>query len=264
MHAFEYLRAGGLKQAGDWLRQHPESRPLSGGMTLVPSLKHRLAQVSHLVDLSRLGELRGIERQGSSLRIGAGMRHEEVASDPQVQSTLPALAHLAGLIGDPQVRARGTLGGSVANNDPAADYPAALLALDAVVITDQREIVAADFFLGMFSTALQPDELIVAVRFQVPRRAAYAKFRHPASGYAMAGVFIAELADGQHRVAVTGATDGVFRWAEAEQAWGRGQAVGPLHHDGLLDDIHAPARYRAHLVALMFKQALDQLDTAKG
>ena len=259
MHAFEYLRADGLKQAGDWLRQHPEARPLSGGMTLVPSLKHRLAQVSHLVDLSRLGELRGIERQGNTLRIGAGMRHDEVASDTQVRSAIGALAHLAGLIGDPQVRARGTLGGSVANNDPAADYPAALLALDATVVTDRREIAAADFFLGMFSTALQEGELIVAVRFKKPLRSAYAKFRHPASGYAMAGVFLAEYADGQRRVAVTGATDGVFRWSEAEQAWAQGRTPGALQHDGLLNDIHAPARYRAHLAGLMFQQALAEL-----
>ncbi len=259
MHAFEYWRASGLKQASDWLQQHPESRPLAGGMTLVPSLKHRLAQVSHLVDVARLPEMRGIELSATALRIGAGMRHAEVADDAQVQRALPALAQLAGLIGDPQVRARGTLGGSVANNDPAADYPAALLALDAVVLTDQREIAAADFFQGMFSTALMPGELIVAVRFGLPRRAAYAKFRHPASGYAMAGVFVAEWADGQRRVAVTGATDGVFRWTEAEQAWAQGRQPGPLQHDGLLDDIHAPARYRAHLAGLMLQQALGQL-----
>ena len=259
MHAFEYLRAGGLKQAADWLQQHPEARPLSGGMTLVPSLKHRLAQVSHLVDVARLSELRGIAQEQGALRIGAGMRHAEVAADPQVRSFSAGLAHLAGLIGDPQVRARGTIGGSVANNDPAADYTAALLAPDATVVTDRREIPAADFFLGMFSTALQEGELIVAVRFKKPQRSAYAKFRHPASGYAMAGVFLAEYADGQRRVAVTGATDGVFRWSEAEQAWAQGRAPGALQHDGLLDDIHAPARYRAHLADLMFQQALTEL-----
>ncbi|MEY2621846.1 MAG: hypothetical protein RIT26_1666 [Pseudomonadota bacterium] len=259
MHAFEYLRASGLKQAGDWLRQHPDSRPLAGGMTLVPSLKHRLAQVSHLVDVSRLDEMRGIEPGQGTLRVGAGMRHAEVADDARVKQAIPALARLAGLIGDPQVRARGTLGGSVANNDPSADYPAALLALDAVVLTDQREVAAADFFQGMFSTALQAGELVVSVRFTVPRRAAYAKFRHPASGYAMAGVFVAEFANGQRRVAVTGATDGVFRWTEAEQAWAQGRQPGPLRHDGLLDDIHAPARYRAHLAGLMLQQALAEL-----
>ncbi len=259
MHAFEYLRASGLKQASDWLRQHPEARPLAGGMTLVPALKHRLAQVSHLIDISRLPDMRGIELAPTALRIGAGMRHAEVADDAQVQRVVPALAQLAGLIGDPQVRARGTLGGSVANNDPAADYPAALLALDAVVVTDRREIEAADFFQGMFSTALQAGELIVAVRFGLPHRAAYAKFRHPASGYAMAGVFVAEWASGERRVAVTGATDGVFRWAEAEQAWAQGSQPGPLRHDGLLEDIHAPARYRAHLASLMLQQALARL-----
>ena len=259
MHAFDYLRASGLKQASDWLQQHPEARPLSGGMTLVPSLKHRLTQVSHLVDLSRLQELRGTVVESGALRIGAGMRHAEVAADPQVRQASAGLAQLAAGIGDPQVRARGTLGGSVANNDPAADYPAALLALDAQVITDRREIAAADFFLGMFSTALQEGELIVAVRFKTAVRSAYAKFRHPASGYAMAGVFVAELAHGERRVAVTGATDGVFRWHEAEQAWAQGQAPGALHHDGVLEDIHAPARYRAHLVGLMYQQALAEL-----
>ena len=259
MHAFEYLRAGGLGQATDWLRQHPEARPLSGGMTLVPSLKHRLAQVSHLVDVARLPELHGIATEQGALRIGAAMRHAEVATDPQVRAFSTGLADLAGLIGDPQVRARGTLGGSVANNDPAADYPAALLALDAAIVTDRREIAAADFFQGMFSTALDAGELIVAVRFKKPVRSAYAKFRHPASGYAMAGVFLAELEAGQLRVAVTGATDGVFRWTEAEQAWAQGRAPGALHHDGLLDDIHAPARYRAHLAGLMFRQSLAQL-----
>jgi carbon-monoxide dehydrogenase medium subunit len=147
----------------------------------------------------------------------------------------------------------------VANNDPAADYPAALLALDATVITEKREIAAADFFQGMFSTALDASEVIVAVRFAVPQRSAYAKFRHPASGYAMAGVFLAEFANGQRRVAVTGATDGVFRWTEAEQAWAAGQTPGDLQHDGLLADIHAPARYRARLSALMYQQALAQL-----
>jgi carbon-monoxide dehydrogenase medium subunit len=259
MHAFDYLRASGLKQATDWLRQHPEARPLSGGMTLVPSLKHRLAQVSHLVDIARLPELRGIATEQGALRIGAGMRHAEVAADPQVCAFSTGLADLAGLIGDPQVRTRGTLGGSVANNDPAADYPAALLALDATVVTDRREIAAADFFQGMFSTALDAGELIVAVRFKKPLRSAYAKFRHPASGYAMAGVFLAEFEAGQLRVAVTGAADGVFRWSEAEQAWAQGRTPGALRHPGLLDDIHAPARYRGHLAGLMFEQARAEL-----
>jgi aerobic carbon-monoxide dehydrogenase medium subunit len=259
MHAFEYQRANGLKQATESLQAHPEARPLAGGMTLIPSLKHRLAQVSHLIDVARLPELRGIESTAHGLRIGAAMRHHEVATHPSVRQASAGLAHLAGMIGDPQVRARGTLGGSVANNDPAADYPAALLALDASVITDRREIAAADFFQGMFSTALEASEVIVAVRFGVPQRSAYAKFRHPASGYAMAGVFLAEWANGQRRVAVTGATDGVFRWSEAEQAWAAGRTPGDLQHDALLSDIHAPARYRGHLVALMYQQALAQL-----
>ena len=262
MHAFEYLRADGLKQAGDWLRQHPEARPLSGGMTLVPSLKHRLAQVSHLVDLSRLGELRGIERQGNTLRIGAGMRHDEVASDTQVRSAIGALAHLAGLIGDPQVRARGTLGGSVANNDPAADYPAAVLALSATIHTNRRSIPADKFFTGLYETALKPGEIITSVEFPLPKRAAYVKFKQPASRFALVGVFVSE-GGGQVRVAVTGAANSVFRLKDMEKKLGEKFAPEAIAKvkvsaDKLNSDLHAAADYRAHLISVLAQRAVGE------
>ncbi len=259
MHAFSYHAAHSLDDAAQRLRQDPEARPLAGGMTLIPSLKHRLARVSQLVDLAPLADLRRFEITADAVEIGALWRHQEVADHPALAQALPGLAHLAGQIGDPQVRARGTLGGSVANNDPAADYPAAVLALDATLCTDRREIAAADFFQGLFATALAPDELLVAVRFERARRSAYAKFRHPASGYAMAGVFLADLGERGLRVAVTGACDGVLRWAEAEQAWAQGRLPDALDHPGLLSDVHAPARYRAHLARVLFEQALGRL-----
>jgi carbon-monoxide dehydrogenase medium subunit len=259
MHAFEYIRADSVAQAAALLSQHSEAKLLAGGMTLIPSLKHRLAQASHLIDLAEVAGLQTVELQPDSITLGAGLRHQDVADSETVKTAIPALAALAGQIGDPQVRARGTLGGSVANNDPAADYPAALLALGATVLTDQREIAAQDFFLGMFSTALQSSEVVRAVRFPIPKKAAYAKFRHPASGYAMAGVFVAELAPGDRRVAITGATDGVCRWPEAEAAWAKGLTAAELNHPGILSDIHAPASYRAHLASVMFAKALASL-----
>ena len=259
MHAFDYRRASSVEDALRALGSDPEARPLSGGMTLIPSLKHRLNQVSQLIDVGRLVELRGVAVKADHLWIGAATRHQEVADSADVARVAPGLSQLAGLIGDPQVRARGTLGGSVANNDPAADYPAAVLALDAVIVTGQREIAAADFFQGFFMTALEPGELITGIRFALPRRSAYAKFKHPASGYAMAGVFVADLGAAGRRVTVTGAGGGVFRWSAAEDAWGSGTSIPVLDHPDLLSDIHAPARYRANLARLMCEQAIGAL-----
>ncbi len=259
MNSLDYQRATSLAQARQALADDDQAQLLAGGMTLIPVLKHRLAAPSMLVDIAHLPELRGIRMQGQHLHIGAAMRHAEVAADALVQKTLPSLAALAGDIGDAQVRARGTLGGSVANNDPAADYPAALLALNAVVVTSQREIAAADFFIAMFTTALEPGEIITAVRFAVPVRAAYAKFAHPATGYAMAGIFAADFGGGGQRVAVTGAVSGVRRWPAAEAAWAAGEKTATLDSPDLLDDIHAPGAYRAQLATLMFEQALLQL-----
>lgn len=263
MYSFEYVKPGSLTEVSAFLKANPEARPLAGGMTLIPTLKARLAQVSHLVDLGALEELRGIETQGSKLVIGAGTRHNDVMHSEQVKKAIPALAELAGRIGDPAVRNLGTLGGSVANNDPAADYPAAVLALGATIVTDSREIAADDYFQGMFTTALEPGELVVRVVFPVPRRAAYEKFAHPASGYAMTGVFVAETGNGV-RVAVTGAGPGVFRWKEAESALAKKLAVDSvaalrMPPDDLNEDIHGSREYRANLVNVLTKRAVARI-----
>ena len=204
MYAFRYSRPHDVADAVARLRADSEAKLLAGGMTLIPSMKYRLAAPSALLDIGRLAQLQGIAEVDGRLAIGAGVRHVEVADSRVVQERIPELAVLAGAIGDPQVRNRGTLGGALANNDPAADYPAAALALAAQVVTDRRTLAADEFFVDLFTTALEPDEIVVRVSFAVPKRAGYAKFRHPASGYAMAGVFVAELDDGI-RVAVTGA-----------------------------------------------------------
>lgn len=232
---------------------------LAGGHTLIPAMKSRLRAPDALVDLSGIGSLAGIAREGEHLWIGAMTRHAEAAESAEVRAAIPALARLAGGIGDPQVRNRGTLGGSLANNDPAADYPAAVLALDAAIETDRGRHRADDFFPGMFTTALDDGEIITRVGFRVPQAAAYAKFAHPASRYALVGVFVARFAEGA-RVAVTGAGPGVFRWIEAETAIDAG-AVGdvPLAPDDLNSDIHAGAEYRAHLAGVMLRRALGDM-----
>lgn len=263
MYSFEYVKAKSLKEAAEFLAANPDARPLSGGMTLIPTLKARLAQPTHLVDIARLEELRGIERKGDSLVVGAATRHAEVCASELVRQSLPALACLAERIGDPQVRNLGTIGGSVANNDPAADYPAAVLGADATVVTHAREISADDFFQGMFATALEPGEIVTRIVFPLPKRAAYEKFAHPASGYAMAGVFVAETAAGV-RVAVTGAGPGVFRWAEAEAALSRRLAPEALDglevaSDDLNEDMHGSREYRAQLVKVMARRAVAKI-----
>lgn len=259
MYAFTYLKPATLAEALDALAELPDARALAGGMTLVPTLKQRLAAPSHLVDLRALPELQGIARTGDVLRIGAATCHAAVAASGTVRAAIPALAELAGLIADPQVRNRGTIGGSVASNDPAADYPAALLALGATVVTSRRRIGADDFFVDMFETALQPGELVVAIEFTVPRHAAYRKHRHPSSGYALAGVFMADLGDAV-RVAVTGAAPSVFRWHEAEAALLRhpgADALAAVRVDtaALFDDERLPAAYRASLVEVTGRAA---------
>ena len=263
MFEFSYLKAKTLPEVTAFVAAHPDAKLLAGGMTLIPTLKQRLARPSHLVDIGGLAELSGIETKDGQLAIGAASRHAEVASSPVVKKSIPALAMLAAQIGDPQVRNRGTLGGSVANNDPAADYPAAVLALGATIVTNRREIAAADFFQGMFATALADGEIVVRLSFPVPKRAVYEKFRHPASGYAMAGVFVAETGQGL-RVAVTGAAAGVFRWHEAEIALAKKLHPGAL--EGLAldmsdmnEDIHATREYRANLVRVMTKRAVLKL-----
>ncbi len=255
MFAFQYRKAKTLKEAADFLAKDDEAKPLSGGMTLIPTLKARLANPTQLIDINGISELSGIEVKDGALIIGAATRHQQVASSKVVRDALPALADLASHIGDPQVRNRGMLGGSVANNDPVADYPSAVLGLNAKVITNKREIAAEDFFQGMFATALEPGELIVRIAFPLPKKAAYAKFPHPASGYAMAGVFIAQTTSGI-RVAVTGAGSGVFRWTEAEQALTKNMSPAALEKltlaaDDLNEDIHGKREYRAQLVKVM-------------
>ena len=266
MYALNYVKAKSVKEAAELLAAHPEAKLLSGGMTLIPTLKQRLAKPSHLVDIGQLAELRGIAEKGGKLVIGAATKHHEVATSAVVAKAIPALAELAGLIGDPQVRNMGTMGGSVANNDPAADYPAAVLGLNATVVTTKREIAADQFFKGMFSTALAEGEIIVRFEFPLPKAAAYSKFHHPASGYAMAGVLVADTAGGM-RVAVTGAGPGVFRWKEAEAALAKSLKPAALEGLALKDgdfneDIHASRAYRANLVRVMAKRAVDKL--AKG
>jgi carbon-monoxide dehydrogenase medium subunit len=263
MYETTYIRPASLAEAVALLGEHEEARPLSGGMTLIPTLKQRLAAPTHLVDLARLPELRGMAVEHGVLRIGASTVHAAVAASPAVIRAIPALAQLAGIIADPQVRNRGTLGGSVANNDPAADYPSAVLALDATVVTSQRRIAADNFFIDTFETALAPGELVIAIEFRIPRHAAYAKYRHPASGYAVAGVFIAQF-DEHIRVAVTGAGASVFRWTDAENAlWHdfSDAAVAALEVDPatLPDDPNASDLYRAHLIKTYTRRALAAL-----
>jgi carbon-monoxide dehydrogenase medium subunit len=263
MYALNYVKAKSVKEAAALLASHPEAKLLAGGMTLLPTLKQRLARPTHLVDIGDLAELRRIEVKGGMLVIGAGAKHHEVSVSAVVKKAIPALAGLASAIGDPQVRNRGTIGGSVANNDPAADYPAAVLGLNATVVTTKRQIAADQYFQGLFTTALEEGEIVVRIEFPLPKRAAYSKFHHPASGYAMAGVFIAQTAAGV-RVAVTGAGPGVFRWKEAEAALAK--SLKPAALEGVkLDsrefnnDMHADRDYRANLVRVMAKRALAKL-----
>jgi len=260
MKPFAYHQPGQVPDAVKLLYSVPDSKLVAGGMTLIPTIKQRLASPAALIDLSKLPNLKGIADDGATVTIGAMTSHAEVAASPLVRSRIPALAELASMIGDPSVRNRGTIGGSVANNDPAADYPAGVLGLAATIITSEREIAADGFFLGLFETALTPGEIITAVRFPVPLSAGYAKFKAPASRYALVGVFVAKFSEGV-RVAVTGAGPGVFRVPPMELALGHNFdpsaiAAIKIDTDGLTSDIHAEADYRAHLVTVMAKRAV--------
>ncbi len=260
MYDFSYKRPESVTQAVDLLAADDMAMPIAGGMTLLPTLKLRMAQATQLVDLAGIDELYGVTGDADSLAVGAMTPHADVADHPLVRQKLPALARLTNGIGDPQVRNRGTIGGSLANNDPAADYPAAALGLDAVIVTNRREIPADAYFLGMFTTALEPGEIILKVRFAPALRAAYAKFRHPASGYAVVGVFVAETGAGI-RVAVTGAGACVFRHSAMEAALSERFAPDALTGidtpaDALNADLHASAEYRAHLIGVMAAEAV--------
>lgn len=264
MFAFNYHRPSSLRKAATLLAAAEDGKLLAGGHTLIPTLKQRLASPGDLIDLSGLPELSGIALSGRTLSIGAMTRHAEVAASPVVKEAAPALAYLASLIGDPAVRNRGTIGGSIANNDPSADYPAACLGLGATIITNQRRIEVDDFFLGLFETALEPGEIITRIAFPAVRKAAYEKFPNPASRYAMVGVFVARRT-ADIRVAVTGASQsGVFRWREAEEALKKRFASKSLEGvptppaDDMIDDIHGSGAYRSHLVGVMAKRAVDK------
>jgi aerobic carbon-monoxide dehydrogenase medium subunit len=265
MYQTTYHRASSVADAAKLMKKAEDGKFVSGGMTLIPAMKLRLAAPSDVIDLGHVPELKGVKVSGRKVTIGAGVTHAEVAASEKIAAVCPALCHLAAHIGDPHVRNMGTIGGSVANNDPAADYPAALLALDATIVTNKREIAADKFFKGLFETALKDDEIVTAVSFTAPARAGYAKFPNPASRYAMTGVFVAKTranGKGDVRVAVTGAGDnGVFRAKQIETALGNKFDASAL--DGvkvparnMMSDIHASAEYRANLVAVMAKRAV--------
>ena len=260
MYAFSYQRPDTLKDAQAAFGAGADASYLAGGQTLIPALKLRLRQPSVIVDLGHIAALKGIVVAADTVTIGAGVCHADVAASPEIRKSIPALARLASHIGDPQVRNRGTLGGSIANNDPASDYPGALIGLGATVRTSGRDIAADAFFTGMFETALEPGELVVSVSFPVPRRAAYLKFPNPASRYAIVGVMVAETMQGI-RVAVTGAGPCVFRSPEMEAALTKSFSPAAVQSiriqpDDLNADLHATAAYRAHLVGVMAERAV--------
>jgi carbon-monoxide dehydrogenase medium subunit len=263
MYAFAYHKAGSVRQAANLLAKADDAKLLAGGQTLLPTMKQRLASPANVIDLGAVAELKGVVQRGRSVVIGAMTTHVEVATSDVVRSLIPGLAALAEGIGDPQVRNRGTIGGSVANNDPAADYPAACLGLGATIITNKRRVAADDFFTGLYETALDEGEIITAVAFPIPSKAAYAKFANPASRYALVGAFVAKRGS-EIRVAITGAgASGVFRWTEAEAALARRFSSKSLEGmsasaDGLNADLHADAEYRAHLIGVMTRRAVDK------
>jgi len=274
MYETNFHQAATAQDAVALLAKSNDGKILAGGQTLIPTMKQRLAAPSDLIDLSQVSALRGVTitkrkkmgimkaEGGETITIGAMTTHSEVAGDVELVKVCPVICGLAGNIGDPAVRHRGTIGGSVANNDPAADYPAALLALGATIHTNTREIAAADYFTGMFATALTDDEIITAVSFQAPAVGGYGKFPNPASRYAMAGVFVAKSVEGDVRVAVTGAGDnGVYRHAGLEAAlsadWSAASVDAvEVSADGLMSDLHGNATYRANLIKVMTKRAL--------
>jgi carbon-monoxide dehydrogenase medium subunit len=260
MYSTKYVKAKDVNNAAGIVTDAEDGKFLAGGMTLIPTMKQRLASPDCLVDLSGC-ELIGIEDEGASIRIGAMSRHVDVAESELVQNTIPAIGNLASQIGDRQVRNRGTIGGSLANNDPAACYPSALLGLGGTIHTQSRSIAAEDFLAGMFETDLEEDEIIIGISFPKPDKAAYIKFPNPASRYAMVGVFVAKFSDGV-RVAVTGAgEDGVFRASDLEAALDKSFSAssiidGTVSSDDLMSDIHASAEYRAHLIGEMTRRAV--------
>ena len=262
MYETQYHRANSIDDAVAKLGSADDGKFVSGGQTLIPTMKQRLAAPTDLIDLRHIDDLKGVSVNGDTVTIGAATTHADVAGDANLAKACPGISNLAGMIGDPQVRNMGTIGGSIANNDPAADYPAAMLALNAEITTNKRTISADDFFVGMFETALDDDEIVTSVSFSAPSKSAYAKFPNPASRYAMAGVFVANSGDGV-RVAVTGAgNDGVFRHEGMEAAlssdWSGAAAAGCDVDEGdMISDLHGDAAYRANLVKVMAKRAVE-------
>ena len=260
MHNFEYHLAKDLNDAARTLGGAEDGKLMAGGMTLIPTLKQRLAAPSDVIDIGAIDSLRGIKKEGESIVIGAMTCHADVAGSDIVKKEIPALAALAGGIGDPAVRHRGTIGGSTANADPAADYPGGIVGLGATVITDSREIAGDDFFTGLFETALEEGEIITGVRFPIPKKAHYQKFRHTASGYAVVGVMVAQTADGV-RVGVTGAGPNAFRAGDFEAALTGDFSVKAVENvkldpAGCLSDIHFSGEYRAHIVGVFVRRAV--------
>jgi carbon-monoxide dehydrogenase medium subunit len=261
MYETHYHRPKNLAEASKAFTDGSDARYLAGGQTLIPTMKQRLAAPSDVIDLSRLSELKGISVGGDMVTIGAATTHAEVATSDAIKKAIPALATLAGLIGDPAVRHKGTIGGSLANNDPAADYPAAAIGLGATIHTNKRTIPADQYFTGLFTTALEDGEIITKVAFPVPAKAGYAKFPNPASRYAMTGVFVAKMKDGKIRVGVTGAGNkGAYRASNIESAlsnWSPDAINGiTIDPEAMLSDIHGSAVYRANLVKVMAKRAV--------
>src|SRR6478672_3979998 len=268
MYEFKYQRPNSIRQAANMLAKDSDAKILAGGHSLLPAMKLRLAKHTQLLDIGRIEGLNTIELKGRSIVIGAMARHVEVATSKTVKEALPVLAEVAGMIGDPAVRHRGTIGGSLANNDPTADYPAACLALGATIVTNKRRLKPEEFFQGLFTTALESDEIITKVMFPVPKKAAYVKFRNQASRYALVGVFVAKRPS-DVRVAVTGAgSDGVFRVTAFEEALKKRFSPKVLDGltvpaEGLNSDLHGSAEYRAHLIAVIARRAVEAA-TAKA
>jgi carbon-monoxide dehydrogenase medium subunit len=265
VYAFSYHRPSSIEEAASLIASHEDAKLLAGGQTLLPTMKQRLASPGHIVDLGRIAGLRGIMIENDCLTVGAMTRHADLVGDRGVAQAFPGLAKMAGMIGDPAVRHRGTVGGSVANFDPAADYPASLLAVNGTIGTNRRSIKAADFFLGLFETALEDGEIITQISWPIPRRSGWEKFRNPASRYAIAAVFVADL-NGEPGVGVAGAAqNGAFRSREIEAALkAKGFTSKALDGvtcsaDGLNSDMHADAAYRAHLVMAMARQAVARM-----
>jgi carbon-monoxide dehydrogenase medium subunit len=260
MYDFNYHQAKNVDDAAKLLGGAEDGKLMAGGMTLIPTLKQRLAKPSDIVDLGKIAELKGIKKEGNAIVIGAMTRHFDVANSDIVKSNIPALAYLAGHIGDPAVRNRGTMGGSIANNDPAADYPSGVVALNATLTTNKRTIKADDFFKGLFETALEEGEILTSVSFPIPDKAAYMKFPNPASRYAVVGAFVAKTGN-DVRVAITGAGPYVFRQKDFEAALMKSFTPDAIKaivqkQDNLNSDIHASAEYRAHLVNVMARRAV--------